>query len=88
METEWSDLPKELWSAIGNRLDNRLDVLRFRSVCNTWRSSVSPFQQPVTLPLPLSFSSPPAAVDGGALQTQPKALLFQIKVYRIVMIPH
>ncbi|XP_068336893.1 putative F-box protein At1g65770 [Pyrus communis] len=85
METtkEWSDLPKELWPAIGNRLDNRLDVLRFRSVCKTWRSSVSPFQQPVTPPLPLSFSSPPAAEDGGALQTQPKALLFQIKVYRM-----
>ncbi|RXH74950.1 hypothetical protein DVH24_029671 [Malus domestica] len=84
METkEWSDLPKELWPAIGNRLDNRLDVLRFRSVCKTWRSSVSPFQQPVTPPLPLSFSSPPAGEDGGALQTQPKALLFQIKVYRM-----
>ncbi|KAM1810105.1 hypothetical protein ACFX12_026911 [Malus domestica] len=86
METkkvEWSDLPKELWPAIGNRVDNRIDVLRFRSVCKTWRSAVPPFQQPITPPLPLSFSSPSAAADGGALQTQSKALLFQITVYRM-----
>ncbi|XP_030535875.1 putative F-box protein At5g60060 [Rhodamnia argentea] len=38
----WSDLPPELLSLIGMRLHTRMDVLRFRSVCSSFRSSVPP----------------------------------------------
>ncbi|KAI4325790.1 hypothetical protein MLD38_031157 [Melastoma candidum] len=31
-------LPKELWSVIGGHLDSHIDLLRFRSVCSSWRS--------------------------------------------------
>ncbi|XP_021750845.1 F-box protein SKIP23-like [Chenopodium quinoa] len=37
---DWSDLPPELLLEIGKRLKFRLDVLRFRSVCKSWRSSL------------------------------------------------
>lgn len=56
----WSDLPKELWAAIGRRLDFHMDVLRFRSVCSTWRFLLPPsFPSATRLPLsvpPLSDS--------------------------------
>ncbi|KAJ9146903.1 hypothetical protein P3X46_029118 [Hevea brasiliensis] len=39
--SEWSDLPKELLQTIAKCLDSRVDVLRLRSVCTSWRSSVS-----------------------------------------------
>ncbi|XP_057966388.1 F-box protein SKIP23 [Malania oleifera] len=39
---EWSDLPRELLVLIAKRLDNHFDLLRFRSVCSSWRCSVSP----------------------------------------------
>ncbi|KAI6671569.1 hypothetical protein NL676_006454 [Syzygium grande] len=38
----WSDLPPEILSMIGKRLDARMDVLRFRSVCSSFRSSIPP----------------------------------------------
>ncbi|XP_050230151.1 putative F-box protein At1g65770 [Mercurialis annua] len=38
---EWADLPKELLHKIGKCIDSRLDLIRFRSVCSSWRSSVS-----------------------------------------------
>ncbi|XP_030518661.2 F-box protein At2g26160-like [Rhodamnia argentea] len=38
----WSDLPPELLSMIGSRLQTRMDVLRFRSVCSSFRSSIAP----------------------------------------------
>ncbi|KNA04986.1 hypothetical protein SOVF_194570 [Spinacia oleracea] len=38
---DWSALPPELLSEIVKRLRFRLDVLRFRSVCKTWRNSLS-----------------------------------------------
>ncbi|GMY11131.1 putative F-box protein At1g65770 [Fagus crenata] len=37
---ECSDLPMELLERIGKSLDTRIDVLRFCSVCNSWRSSI------------------------------------------------
>ncbi|KAF3437734.1 hypothetical protein FNV43_RR20490 [Rhamnella rubrinervis] len=53
----WSQLPPELLSTIGNRLDATIDVVRFRSVCNSWRSSNTSF--PYTdLPSPLKFPCP------------------------------
>ncbi|KAL4303576.1 hypothetical protein GQ457_10G024880 [Hibiscus cannabinus] len=51
---DWSQLPPELLLLIGKRLEVRFDVLRFRSVCSSWRSSVSPkvdhFLLPTYLP--------------------------------------
>ncbi|XP_030535806.1 putative F-box protein At5g60060 [Rhodamnia argentea] len=38
----WSDLPPEVLSMIGKRLDTGMDVLRFRSVCSSFRSSIPP----------------------------------------------
>ncbi|KAB1223723.1 hypothetical protein CJ030_MR2G004729 [Morella rubra] len=58
---EWSDLPKELLPIIGKSLETRVDVLRFRSVCSSWRSSIPPFRVnsprfPVKFPHPCSSS--------------------------------
>ncbi|XP_065867191.1 F-box protein SKIP23 isoform X2 [Euphorbia lathyris] len=39
---EWSLLPKDLLEQISNYFDTSIDLLRFRSVCTSWRSSVSP----------------------------------------------
>ncbi|XVE93930.1 hypothetical protein REPUB_Repub01dG0236500 [Reevesia pubescens] len=38
---DWTQLPKELLDLISKRLDNSFDVIRFRSVCSTWRSTVT-----------------------------------------------
>ncbi|KAE9584874.1 putative F-box domain-containing protein [Lupinus albus] len=38
---EWSQLPKELLNLISERLESSLYLLRFRSVCSSWRSSTS-----------------------------------------------
>ncbi|KAK7243549.1 hypothetical protein RIF29_38351 [Crotalaria pallida] len=40
-EAEWSQLPKELLNLISERLDSSLYLLRFRSVCSSWRSSTT-----------------------------------------------
>jgi hypothetical protein len=41
MEADWSQLPRELLQLISQKLNNsELYLLRFRSVCSTWRSSV------------------------------------------------
>ncbi|KAI3426620.1 Transcription initiation factor IIE subunit alpha [Psidium guajava] len=44
----WSDLPLELLSMIGTRLHTRMDVLRFRSVCSSLRSSITPPRRDAT----------------------------------------
>lgn len=54
----WSDLPKDLLEAISDRLQNRTDVTRFRSVCKSWRLSVPPFQNPFHFPLHLPYLGP------------------------------
>ena len=56
-KVEWSDLPKELLLTIGKSLDTRIDILRFRSVCNSWRSSVPPFHSSSPC-FPLKFPDP------------------------------
>ncbi|XVF00815.1 hypothetical protein REPUB_Repub04eG0034400 [Reevesia pubescens] len=38
---DWTQLPKELLDLISKRLDTSFDVIRFRSVCSTWRSTVT-----------------------------------------------
>ncbi|KAH7849575.1 hypothetical protein Vadar_019846 [Vaccinium darrowii] len=51
----WSDLPPELLTLIGKRLETRIDVLRFRSVCSSWRFSLPSGTWPPPLPLTLPF---------------------------------
>ncbi|KAK9287025.1 hypothetical protein L1049_015433 [Liquidambar formosana] len=52
---KWSQLPKELLELIAQRLKTTFDILRFRSVCSSWRSSVPPKPRC----LPYRFPSPP-----------------------------
>lgn len=54
-EVDWSDLPVELLSSIGKYIQDRIGVVRFRSVCASWRSSIPPpcdILPPLPLPLP------------------------------------
>ncbi|KAK7268200.1 hypothetical protein RIF29_20892 [Crotalaria pallida] len=59
-KVDWSELPIELWPKIGKYLDNHIEILRFRSVCESWRSSIppslpnSPSSFPLTIPHPLN----------------------------------
>ncbi|KAL0401192.1 UNVERIFIED_CONTAM: F-box protein SKIP23 [Sesamum latifolium] len=53
----WSDLPRELLEMIANCLDTETDVLRFRAVCSSWRSSTTPFKKIPCTPLKLPFFS-------------------------------
>jgi hypothetical protein len=56
---QWADLPKELLEMIGKRLDSRVDTLRFRAVCTSWRSSVSlPSSDQEIPPLILNLPGP------------------------------
>ncbi|CAK9153931.1 unnamed protein product [Ilex paraguariensis] len=50
---EWSQLPKDLLDLIAKHLDSEFDLLRFRSVCSSWRSSVlsNPFSSPSRFPI-------------------------------------
>ncbi|KAL5063622.1 hypothetical protein RYX36_025359 [Vicia faba] len=60
-KVDWSQLPFELWPKIGKQFDHHIDVLRFRSVCKLFRSSVpsslpnSP-SFPLQIPHPLNLS--------------------------------
>ncbi|XP_059292977.1 putative F-box protein At5g60060 [Lycium ferocissimum] len=51
----WSDLPKELTERIGKLLETHIDVLCFRAVCTTWRSSLPPLVNSPLLPLQIPF---------------------------------
>ncbi|KAK2440291.1 F-box protein SKIP23 [Trifolium repens] len=37
---DWSQLPTELLQLISEKLKSEFYLLRFRSVCSTWRSSI------------------------------------------------
>ncbi|KAL8228908.1 hypothetical protein R6Q57_013808 [Mikania cordata] len=39
---DWSQLPRELLDVISTHLISDTDILRFRSVCTSWRSSIQP----------------------------------------------
>ncbi|MCH82460.1 F-box protein [Trifolium medium] len=59
---DWSQLPKDLLQLISQRLDSELYLLRFRSVCSTWRSSSSiPKHHPnyLSLKLPEFYNNDP-----------------------------
>jgi hypothetical protein len=70
--SQWADLPKELLEMISKRLDLRVEVLRFRAVCSSWRCSVSPpsFDQeipPFFLKLPPPIRAPNPIFAGAIL---------------------
>ena len=75
---EWSDLPKELLPTIGKSLDTRIDIVRFRSVCNSWRSSIPSNNSPR---FPLKFPNP--YLPTSATQAQAPAYLCESTIYRI-----
>ncbi|KAK2440310.1 F-box protein SKIP23 [Trifolium repens] len=55
---DWSELPIELLNLISQRFDIELDLIRFRSVCSTWRSSSIPNHYhilPFKYPYPVTF---------------------------------
>ncbi|KAG2695225.1 hypothetical protein I3760_07G005100 [Carya illinoinensis] len=54
---DWSDLPKELLPCIGKSLESSAEVLRFRSVCASWRSCIPSFRE-ISPSLPLPFPNP------------------------------
>ena len=55
---EWSELPELLLAKIGECLDTRIDNLRFRSVCTSWRASTPPFDSISHRRFPLDFPNP------------------------------
>ena len=74
-EPDWSIIPDDIWSIIGKCLDNRIDILRFRSVCKPWRSLINPFNDSIPLPR-FSFPFPPYS---SAIQ----AFVSETTIYRI-----
>ncbi|XVF76375.1 hypothetical protein PTKIN_Ptkin13bG0261500 [Pterospermum kingtungense] len=55
---DWSQLPPELLTLIAKCLDTRFTVLRFRSVCSSWRSSFPLKLYPLPTKLPLETIFP------------------------------
>ncbi|GLT74832.1 hypothetical protein SLA2020_466020 [Shorea laevis] len=58
MSSSWSDLPELLLNSTAKRLDAEIDVLHFRAVCSSWRSSFPRPNYP-NRPLPLKLASDP-----------------------------
>ncbi|OMO91934.1 hypothetical protein COLO4_18003 [Corchorus olitorius] len=50
---DWAQLPPELLTLIAKRLEIRSDVLRFRSICTSWRFISQPKIYPIPRNLPL-----------------------------------
>ncbi|KAL8168034.1 hypothetical protein V2J09_009533 [Rumex salicifolius] len=53
----WSELPTDLLSMISNVLKSEVDILRFRSVCSPWRSSLPLHPRKISFPLKLPVLS-------------------------------
>ncbi|KAL6226948.1 hypothetical protein ACLB2K_000907 [Fragaria x ananassa] len=71
----WTDLPKELWSIITDSFQSRVDLIRFRSVCSSWHSSLPPPERLNPPPFPLKFSGDDSGYPGNY------ASLFQSTTY-------
>ena len=74
-EVDWSAFPKEILPLIGKTAQARIEVLRFRSVCASWRSSIPPLRgisPPLLLPFPFPINS-----AGG------QSFLSQSTIYRL-----
>ncbi|MCH98677.1 F-box protein, partial [Trifolium medium] len=60
-EPDWSQLPTELLQLISQKLNSEFYLLRFRSVCSTWRSSIPNYPPnhhlPFKLPVPIGNDS-------------------------------
>ncbi|PON82690.1 F-box domain containing protein [Trema orientale] len=67
---QWSDLPKELLEIIAGRLHTKTDVTRFRSVCESWRFSVPPFQNRIVLPPKVPYMGPPHLRESSLFLTE------------------
>ncbi|PON82686.1 F-box domain containing protein [Trema orientale] len=74
----WSDLPNELLEVIACRLHNKTDVTRFRSVCESWRSSILPFQETLILPQQVPYLGPACPPE-----LERPLLLAESTVYRL-----
>jgi hypothetical protein len=79
----WSGLPKELLEVIGKILDSRLDVLRSRSVCSSWRSSIPPFHARFPLEVP-----DPCGVLRSASTSEPPVYLCESTLYLVQPVNH
>lgn len=69
---DWSDLPKELWPLIAKHINTKLDLLRFRSCCNSWRSAI-----------PLSPTSSHSLFPPQTIIPLRHFSLLQTKIYRL-----
>ncbi|GLT71267.1 hypothetical protein SLA2020_433000 [Shorea laevis] len=78
---EWSDLPRDLLPMIGKSLDAAVDVLRFRSVCTSWRSSIPPIHAH-SPHFPLKFPEPRSAIET-ASKSRPPVYLCESTLYLI-----
>ncbi|AES75155.1 TIR domain protein [Medicago truncatula] len=45
---DWTKLPKDLLNLISQRIYDEVDLIRFQSVCSTWRSSSVPNHHPIS----------------------------------------
>lgn len=53
----WAELPPELRDKIGEHLNSRIDIFRFRAVCSSWRSAVSLSLPPPLITLPSPYTT-------------------------------
>ena len=55
---DWSQLPRDLLHLIAKRLKTRIDLVRLRSICSSWRSSIAlPPKQHRHTPIPTTDDS-------------------------------
>ena len=67
---QWSDLPKELLEIIADHLQSKTDITRFRSVCESWRFSILPYQNTVVLPPEVPYLGPPHLRESSLFLTE------------------
>ncbi|RHN50450.1 hypothetical protein MtrunA17_Chr6g0457521 [Medicago truncatula] len=68
MEVDWSKLPTELLNLISQRIYHEVDLIRFRSVCSTRRSSSIPNHHQI-LPFKFSLLKLPVLTDPNGIDT-------------------
>ncbi|MCI31707.1 F-box protein, partial [Trifolium medium] len=47
---DWSELQSDILNLISQRINNEIDLIRFRSICSNWRSSSVPNHHTNILP--------------------------------------
>ncbi|XP_062077217.1 F-box protein SKIP23-like [Humulus lupulus] len=68
--SQWSDLPNELLEIIIDHLHTKIDLTRFSSVCESWRSSALPYRNRVVLPAKVSYLGPSHLQESSLLLTE------------------